>query len=115
MRRIRPHSPLSHGVPRVDDQRVLSGIIFVNRNGLRWRDAPSAYGSHKTLYTRWYRWSRTGVFARVMLALAQAGRGCCQTDANSSQFRQVRRTSARAELPPLGQSGSPCGLIDIPA
>ncbi|ARC88521.1 hypothetical protein B5V46_07795 [Rhodovulum sp. MB263] len=33
---------------RVDDQRVLSGIIFINRNGLRWRDAPKEYGPHKT-------------------------------------------------------------------
>jgi len=40
MRRIRPHFPLSHGVPRVDDRRVLSGIIFVLKGGLRWRDAP---------------------------------------------------------------------------
>ena len=40
MRRIEPHFPLSHGVPRVDDRRVISGIIFVIRNGLRWRDAP---------------------------------------------------------------------------
>ncbi|MBO9135024.1 transposase, partial [Rhizobium sp. B209b/85] len=40
MRRIEPYFPLSHGVPRVDDRRVLSGIIFVLRNGLRWRDAP---------------------------------------------------------------------------
>ncbi|WP_235692057.1 transposase [Elioraea tepida] len=40
MRRIRPHVPLSHGIPRVDDRRVLSGIIFVIRGGLRWRDAP---------------------------------------------------------------------------
>ena len=39
MRRIEPYFPLSHGVARVDDQRVISGIIFVIRNGLRWRDA----------------------------------------------------------------------------
>ncbi len=48
--RLRPFFPRSHGKPRVDDRRVLSGIVFVNRNELRWRDAPSAYGPHKTLY-----------------------------------------------------------------
>jgi transposase len=42
MRRIEPYFPRSHGVPRVDDRRVLSGILFVIRNGLRWRDAPPA-------------------------------------------------------------------------
>ena len=50
MRRIEPYFPLSHGMPRVDDRRVISGIIFVIRNGLRWRDAPKDYGPHKTIY-----------------------------------------------------------------
>ncbi|SEG21768.1 Putative transposase of IS4/5 family, partial [Jhaorihella thermophila] len=44
--------------------RGLSGIIFINRNGLRWRDAPKEYGPHKTLYNRWKRWSDKGIFAR---------------------------------------------------
>jgi transposase len=44
MARLSPYFPKSHGKPRVDDRRVLSGIIFVNRNGLRWRDAPREYG-----------------------------------------------------------------------
>jgi transposase len=48
----------------------LSGIIFINRNGLRWRDAPEAYGPHKTLYSRWKRWSEKGIFARMMVGLA---------------------------------------------
>ena len=42
MRRIEPNFPQSHGVPRVDDRRVISGIIFGIRNGLRWGDAPKA-------------------------------------------------------------------------
>ncbi|MEQ9587337.1 MAG: transposase, partial [Parvibaculaceae bacterium] len=53
MARLEPFFPKSHGKPRVDDRRVLSGIIFINRNGLRWRDAPKEYGPHKTLYNRW--------------------------------------------------------------
>lgn len=70
MRRIEPYFPLSHGVPRVDDRRVISGIIFVIRNGLRWRDAPKQYGPHKTIYNRFIRWSRLGVFNRIFAALA---------------------------------------------
>ena len=66
---LRLHFPKSHGRPRVDDRRVLSGIIFVNRNGLRWRDAP-VYGPHKTLYNRWKRWSEAGVFIRMMQGLS---------------------------------------------
>ncbi len=68
--RIEPYFPLSHGVPRVDDRRVLSGIIFVIRNGLRWRDAPKEYGPHKTLYNRFIRWSRLGVFDRIFSNLS---------------------------------------------
>ncbi len=70
MVRLRPYFPKSHGVPRVDDRRVLSGIIFINRNGLRWRDAPREYGPHKTLYNRWKRWCDMGVFSRIMTGLA---------------------------------------------
>ena len=73
MRRIEPYFPLSHGVPRVDDRRVISGIIFVIRNGLRWRDAPKEYGPHKTIYNRFVRWSRLGVFNKIFAQLASKG------------------------------------------
>tara|TARA_R110002094_G_scaffold43417_4_gene55532 strand:- start:610 stop:957 length:348 start_codon:yes stop_codon:yes gene_type:complete len=73
MARLEPFFPKSHGKPRVDDRRVLSGIIFINRNGLRWRDAPAEYGPHKTLYSRWKRWSEKGIFARMLLGLADQG------------------------------------------
>ena len=73
MRRIKPYFPLSHGVPRVDDRKVISWIIFVIRNGLRWRDAPVDYGPHKTIYNRFVRWSRLGVFSKIFAALASKG------------------------------------------
>ncbi|MDE2112072.1 MAG: IS5 family transposase [Alphaproteobacteria bacterium] len=73
MRRIEPYFPLSHGVPRVDDQRIISGIIFVIRNGFRWRDAPKEYGPHKTIYNRFIRWSRLGIFNRIFAALSAKG------------------------------------------
>ena len=68
--RREPYFPKSLGKPRVDDRRVLSGIIFINRNGLRWRDAPAVCGPHKTLYNRWKRWSDKGIFAQIMAGLA---------------------------------------------
>lgn len=51
MQRIASYFPRSRGRPRVDDRRVLSGIVLVIRNGLRWRDAPAVYGPPKTLTT----------------------------------------------------------------
>lgn len=73
MARISPFFPLPHGVPRVDDRRVISGIIYVIKHGLQWKDTPKAYGPHKTLYNRFIRWSLLGVFDRIFTALATAG------------------------------------------
>jgi len=70
MARLKPYFPKSHGKPLVDDRRVRSGKIFINRNGLRWRDALKEYGPHKTLYNRWKRWSDKGIFAQMMVGLA---------------------------------------------
>ena len=49
MARMAPFFSKSHGKPRVDDRRFLSGIIFIVLNGLRWSNAPTAYEPHKTL------------------------------------------------------------------
>lgn len=57
---------MSHGKPRVYGRRVLSGIIFINRNGLPWRDAAKEYGPAKTHYNRW---SEKGIFASMMTGL----------------------------------------------
>jgi putative transposase len=73
MRRIKPYFPLSHGIARVDDQRIVSAIIFVLKNGLRWRDAPKEYGPHKTIYNRFIRWSRLGVFNKIFAELSAKG------------------------------------------
>ena len=73
LERRRPHVPKPRGKPRVDDRRVLSGILFVGRGGLRWQDAPAVFGPHKTLHDRFARWSRLGVFARIFRDLAQPG------------------------------------------
>lgn len=73
MARIAPHFPLAHGVARVDDRRVVSGIVYVIKHGLQWKDTPKDYGPHKTLYNRFIHWSRLGVFDRIFAALAGAG------------------------------------------
>ncbi len=72
MRGIEPYFP-SHGVPRVDDRQIISGIIFMIRNGLRWRDAPAEYGPPRTIYNRFIRWRRLGEFNKIFAALAAKG------------------------------------------
>ncbi len=71
--RLKPHRPKARGMPRVEDRRVLSGILHILRNGLRWPDAPPVHGPHETLYNRFVRWSRLGVFARIFQDLARPG------------------------------------------
>jgi transposase len=66
-----PNKP--RGVPRVDDRRVISGIVHVLKSGGRWADAPSSYGPRKTLYNRFVRWAAKGVWSALFEALAAAG------------------------------------------
>ena len=73
LNRIKPHFPYPHGKPRACDRRVISGIIHVLKRGLQWRDAPVEYGPHKTLYNRFVRWSRMGVFDKIFAALVEEG------------------------------------------
>ena len=63
-----PNKP--RGVPRVDDRRVLSGIIFCLMRGYRWSDIPAEYGPAKTLYNRYKRWAEAGIFEQIFNALA---------------------------------------------
>ena len=66
-----PNKP--RGVPRVDDRRVISGIVHVLQSGCRWKDAPAIYGPSKTLYNRNVRWAAKGVWRDVFETLAAAG------------------------------------------
>jgi transposase len=61
--RIEPLMPRGRkGAHRVDDQRVISGIVHMLRSGARWRDCPAAYGPYTTIYNRFNRWSRQGIW-----------------------------------------------------
>ena len=91
--RIKPYFPLSHGVPRVDDRRVISGIIHVILGGLMWRDAPAVYGPPKTLYNRFIRWSRAGVFDRIFAALASESASTDTTMIDATHLK-AHRTAA---------------------
>jgi len=68
--RFEAYVPKSHGKPRADDRRILNGIIFINRNGLRLRDASKVYGLHKTLYNSWKPWRHKDIFGRMLAKFA---------------------------------------------
>ncbi len=106
--RIKHMFPKPRGVARSDDRTVLSGIIHVIRNGLRWRDAPPEYGPHKTLYNQFVRWPRLGVFARIFQELARPGVDG-ETIMIDSTHLKAHRTAASLSKGGLGHglSGEP--------
>jgi transposase len=63
----------TRGVPRVDDRRVISGIVHVLKSGGRWADAPMVYGPRKTIYNRFVRWAAKGIWLNIFYALAASG------------------------------------------
>jgi transposase len=91
--KMKPYFPVSHGIGRVDDRRVISGIIYVIKNGLQWKDAPKVYGPHKTLYNRFVRWSRMGVFNHIFRELARRN-GPPDTLMIDSTHLKAHRTAA---------------------
>jgi putative transposase len=58
---------------RVEDRGVISGIIFVIRNNLRWRDVPASYSPRETIYNRFIRWGEMGVFRRIFVEVSKGG------------------------------------------
>ncbi|MGH8513940.1 MAG: IS5 family transposase, partial [Gammaproteobacteria bacterium] len=71
---IEPQLPKNQpGARRVDDRRVISGIVHVLKSGCRWRDCPSVYGPRTTIYNRFNRWSRRRIWQRIFQALVEAG------------------------------------------
>jgi transposase len=92
--RIVPHLPSNtRGKPRVDDRRVISGIVHVLKSGGRWVDAPEVYGPRKTLYNRFVRWAQKGVWTDLFHALASAGGPPAHVLIDSSAVRAHRSAS----------------------
>ena len=69
---IAPLLPMQgRGARRGDDRKVLNGIFYILRTGAPWRDLPERYGPRTTVYNRYVRWGRRGVWKAVFDALAQ--------------------------------------------
>jgi len=93
--KIAPHLPRdTRGKERVDDRRVISGIVHVLKSGGRWADAPAEiYGPKKTLYNRFVRWAAKGVWTGLFEALASAGGPPAQVLIDSSAVKAHRCAS----------------------
>jgi transposase len=89
--RLKPLLPTdTRGKPRVDDRRVISGIVHVLKSGGRWIDAPDVYGPRKTLYNRFVRWAAKGIWANIFHTLASAGGPPEQVLIDSSAVKETQ-------------------------
>jgi transposase len=72
---------------------VISGIVHMLRSGARWRDCPAAYGPYTTVYNRFNRWSRQGIWMGMFEALTGAS-GMIGTAAIDSTHVKAHRSAA---------------------
>ena len=94
---IEPHLPKNQPeARRVDDRRVISGIVHMLKCGGRWADCPSEYGPSTTVYNRWNRWSRRGVWGRILTALTNEG-WIAETGQIDSSYVKAHRCSGGAK------------------
>src|SRR4051812_40022462 len=83
----------TRGKPRVDDRRVISGIVHVLKSGGRWIDAPDVYGPYKTLYNRFVRWAAKGVWVERLRYPGIGRRPTAQVLIDSSAVKAHRCAS----------------------
>jgi transposase len=89
--RIEPHLPTDvRGVERADDRRVISGIVHVLKTGCRWCDCPPEYGPSTTIYNRFVRWARRGIWENLFRELAGRGRATDMQMIDSTHIKAHR-------------------------
>ena len=94
---IEPHLPKNQaGARHFDDRRVISGFIHMLRCGGRWADCPSEYGPSTTVYNRWNRWSRRGIWTHILAALTEEG-WIAETGQIDSSYIKVHRSAGGAK------------------
>ena len=107
---IEPHVPKNQpGARRVDDRRVISGIIHVLKTGCRWCDCPPEYGPSTTIYNRFNRWSRRRFWANLVEALAASGAVTKSTSIDSTYVKAHRSAHGGKGGRKIRRSGSRVG------
>ena len=97
---IGPPLPQVHtGPKRVDDRRIISGILHRPREGCTWRAVPEVYGPHTTVFNRYNRWSKRGLWQGIFATLAGCDGPPPVTMIDSSVVK-AHRSSAGARRSP---------------
>jgi transposase len=93
--RIKPQLPTDvRGVERADGRRVISGIVHVLKSGCRWCDCPQAYGPTTTIYNRFVRWARRGIWENLFRELAENGRSADTQMIDATHVKAHRSAAA---------------------
>ena len=97
---IEPHLPMVHTGPRrVNDRRVISGIVHRLREGCRWRALPLEYGPYTTVFNRWNRWSQRGLWQHIFAALVAC--------ADPPRVTMIDSSAVKAHRSAAGGKGGP--------
>src|SRR5204862_5416613 len=92
--RIEPLLPKGRrGAHRVDDRRVISGVLHMLRSGARWRDCPPDYGPYTTIYNRFNRWAKRGHWQAIFEALARGSKDSVTLSIDSTSIKAHRSAS----------------------
>lgn len=91
--RIRRHLPPQKSRRRVNDRHVLSAIFWVITTGSSWRQIPEFYGKWTTIYSRFKRWSKIGIFEKIFRTFAKRVNKKCYAMIDST-YVKAHRTSA---------------------
>jgi transposase len=86
------------GARRKDDRRIISGIVHVLRSGCRWQDCPSVYGPSTTVYNRFNRWSKRGLWDNIFTSLSAS---------TAAETRSIDSTSIKVQRSAAGGKGGP--------
>jgi len=97
----------SRGVPRVDDRRVLNGILWRFRTGAPWADIRERYGPPTTCYNRFVRWRKGGIWDRLLGEISKGYDGdivmidssCVRVHQHGATGKRGIRTMAAWDVP----------------
>jgi transposase len=96
--------PRKPGAPRKDNRLVVNGIMWKLATGAPWRDLPERYGPSASVYTRFRRWTRAGVWDRLFAAVQRQADAAGQID---WELHFVDGTVVRAHQHAAGGKGGP--------